>query len=132
MSSATISAIPESPASMPYTHESRSCAARPAPLSNQKRRLETAKSTANWAQSAAMSSSAPASRGSVPATANTAAGPIANHELPSVSSKRLGGALPARTRNRPEAATATNAAIGPTATGTANSIGTNASCVATV
>ena len=91
---ATASAIPDSPASIAYTQVSESCALRLAPRVFAKRSVETVKSTANCAISASTSSAAPACSGSTPATANTATGPIANQQFPTVSRARRYGRSP--------------------------------------
>ena len=95
-----------------------------------KRSDETTKSARNCAPSAAISSTAPAWRGSEWASASTATGPMANQELHGACSSRPGRSSPDLTSGSHEIAIPRATAIGTIASGNANSSGTNPSCVA--
>ncbi len=89
-------------------------------------------STRNWAASATSRSPAPACRGGVCASANTATGPIANQASPIRFTMRDGRMDPSLRSGMLASASPSTTANGTSANGTAKSSGTNASCVATV
>ncbi len=74
----------------------------------------------------------PALAGSTSAIANTATGPMANHESPIPCNSRAGAVVRRTMSGTRASVTATSTASGTMAIGVANSSGTNASCVGTV
>ncbi len=88
---------------------------------------ETVQSTTNWPARATSSNAGPACRGSTWAIANTATGPIANQALVAWIISLLGRTRPRITSGSCASRNETVTAIGTSATGSANSSGTNAS-----